>query len=72
LIEGSDEISWMPFLFLPNQPNPLFFSVPLECMEFALALCMLPEDSEVAEDDRRAVSSSFAFLAFLAPTVSAC
>jgi hypothetical protein len=67
LIEGIDEISWT-FGLLANQPKP-FFSAPFE---EALALCMLPEDCEVAEDERRAVSSSLAFLAFLAPTVSAC
>jgi hypothetical protein len=72
LREGSVEISWIPFLlFLPNQPNPLF-SPDLDFDELAVALCVLSDDCDVAEDKRFAVFSSFALLAFLAPTVSAC
>jgi hypothetical protein len=72
LVDGSEEISWTPFLLLlPNQPKP-FFSAAFDLEEWAFALWMLPEDCDVAEDDRLAVSSSFALLAFLAPTVSAC
>ena len=66
-------ISWTPFLLLfPNQLKPLFSVAVLDFAEFAFALWVLPDECDVAEDDRLAVSSSFALLAFLAPTVSAC
>lgn len=71
-MEGSAEISWTPFLLLfPNQPKPPL-SAALDFEELAVALRVLSDDCDVAEDDRLAVSSSFALLAFLAPTVSAC
>jgi hypothetical protein len=70
LRDGRLEISWI-FLLFPKKLNPLFASA-LEFEELAFALCILPDECEVAEDDRLAVSSSFALLAFLAPTVSAC
>lgn len=74
MTDGSVEISWTPFLLLlPNQPpKPPLFSAALDLPELAVALCVLPEDCEVAVDERLPVSSSFALLAFLAPTVSAC
>jgi hypothetical protein len=72
LSEGSEEISCIPFLrLLPNHPKP-FLSAPANVEEGAFALRMLSEECEVAEDDRLVASSSFALLAFLAPTVSAC
>jgi hypothetical protein len=73
LTDGSVEISWTPFLLLlPNQPKPPLLSPALDLPELAVALCVLPEDCEVAVEERLPESSSLALLAFLAPTVSAC
>jgi hypothetical protein len=70
LRDGRWDISWI-FLLLPKKLNPLFES-DFEFEELAFALCILPDECEVAEDERLAISSSFALLAFRAPTVSAC
>lgn len=62
----------MPFDFFPKKLLKPLFSPALDLLEVVLALCMLPDECEVAEDVRFATSCSFATLAFLAPTVSAC
>jgi hypothetical protein len=73
LTDGSVEISWTPFLLLfPNQPKPPLFSPARDLPELAATLCVLPDDCEVAVEERLPTSSSLALLAFLAPTVSAC
>jgi hypothetical protein len=66
---GTLGISCTPLL-LPNQPKPPPFL--LETLESALRLRLLPEDCDVAVDERLVASSSFAFLFLRAPTVSAC
>jgi hypothetical protein len=73
LTDGSVEISWTPFLLLlPNQPKPPLFSPALDLPGLAATLCVLPDDCDVAVDERLPASSSLALRAFLAPTVSAC
>ena len=66
---GTLGISCTPLL-LPNQPKPPPFL--LEALDSALRLRLLPEDCDVAVDERLVASSSLAFLFLRAPTVSAC